>query len=438
MISAINQIKKHPAGLATLFFTELWERFSYYGMRAILVLYLISEQNISNPGLGWTNAEAIQLYGWYTALVYLACIPGGIVGDKLISTKNAVTLGGFLLCVGHLSLAFRSEVFFFCGLLLIVLGVGLLKPNISCLVGSLYKDGDVRRDQGFTIFYIGINIGAFLASIFVGYIGENYGWHLGFSLAGFGMILGQWVFLNKKKKIKESTKKILTKEKTNINFNFSSIELDRIKLIFITSLALIIFWASFEQAGGLMNIYAFEKTDRFFDIIDFEVPASWFQSINPLLIVILGYSVSAFWVYMKKKSLVSSSIIKIGVGISIMGLGFIFMFFASVESEIFGKSSMYWLVLAYLFHTIGELCASPVILSYITKLSPKKIVASIMGIYFAAIGLGNKLAGTIGQSSEDFSEKNVFLGITIICIIVGLILIFLNKKLKKLSHGIDN
>ncbi len=435
MLGLLTEIRNHPKGLLTLFLTELWERFSYYGMRAILVLYLVSEHNHSNPGLGWSNSEAIKLYGWYTALVYLACVPGGIIGDKFLNNRDAVSIGGALLCIGHLSLAIQNQSFFFIGLILIIMGVGLLKPNISTLVGQLYKENDHRRDQGFTIFYIGINFGAFFSSLIVGFIGEVYGWHYGFSLAGFGMLLGQFFFLKGKKSLIENKKRT---DLPSLGFSFSSIEKDRIKLILISSIILIIFWASFEQAGGLMNIYAFEKTDRNLDFINFEVPASWFQSINPLMIILLGFHVSAFWILMRKKKIISSSLFKISVGIIIMGLGFVFMYFASLESLVFGKSSMYWLVLAYLFHTIGELCASPVILSYITKLSPKKLVASIMGIYFATIGLGNKLAGAIGESSGDLGETTIFLGITILCLIVGFTVIFFHKRLIKLSHGIDN
>ena len=436
IFTTFKDISNHPNGLATLFFTELWERFSYYGMRAILVLYLISETNSDNPGMGWSNAEAIKLYGWYTALVYIACIPGGFIADKYLSNKNAVILGGGLLCFGHISLAISNHFFFFSGLILIILGVGLLKPSISSLVGNLYKKNDIQRDQGFTIFYIGINFGAFFASLIVGYIGEIYGWHYGFSLAGFGMILGQLVFLRGSKKFPSQIKKKHSTKK--IKFNFSPVEKDRIKLISLASLILIIFWASFEQAGGLMNIFAFEKTDRNLYFINWEIPASWFQSINPLLIILLGLYISGFWLFLQKKKIISSSIFKIAIGIIVMGLGFIFMFFASVEAQIFGKSSMYWLVLAYLFHTVGELCASPVILSFITKLSPKKLITSIMGIYFAAIGTGNKFAGLIGQYSEKLGEQVIFLSITIICIIVGSLVILFHKKIHRLSHGVDN
>ena len=441
MFVSLNELNRHPKGLGVLFFTELWERFSYYGMRAILVLYLISDFNDRNPGLGWSNKDAITLYGWYTALVYLACIPGGIIGDKYITSKNSVLYGGFLLCAGHFTLAFQNELFFFTGLILIILGVGLLKPNISTLVGRLYKTNDLRRDQGFTIFYIGINVGAFLASILVGYVGEIFGWHYGFSLAGFGMLLGQISFLIGKKNIIEVSKKTSQKNTLSLKMNkhtLSSIEFDRVKLILISSLILVIFWASFEQAGGLLNIFAYEKTNRYISLLNLEIPASWFQSINPLLIIVLGYSVSVFWVYLKKRRMLATSIFKISIGIIIMGLGFIFMIFASIESEIYGKSSMYWLFLAYLFFTIGELCASPVILSYITKLSPKKLTASIMGIYFATIGLGNKLAGIIGQYSQALGEKVIFTGITLICVFVGGLVVMLHKRLIRLSHGVDD
>ena len=400
-------------------------------MRAILVLYIISDVNSNNPGLGWSNSEAISLYGWYTALVYLLCVPGGWLADKFISHEKAVLYGGWILCAGHLLLAIKNINVFFLGLSFIIIGVGLLKPSISTLVGSLYKRNDLRRDQGFTIFYIGINIGAFFASLLVGFVGEVYGWHYGFSLAGIGMILGQICFINGRKNF---VKKRRLKIENEIK-KFTKFEIDRIKLIVLASSILIIFWASFEQAGGLLNIYAFEKTDRFIYSINFEVPASWFQSINPLMIIILGFFIAFIWLKLEQKNYINSSIIKIAVGIIIMGSGFVFMFLASMEADIYGKSSMYWLVLAYVFITIGELCASPVILSYITKLSPKRIISSIMGIYFATIGLGNKLAGTVGSYSEQLGEKIIFLGITIICIFTGFLVIIFQNKIKKLAHG---
>ena len=426
----VSEINLHPKGLFVLFYTELWERFSYYGMRAILVLYIVSSQDAVNPGLGWSNLEALKFYGWYTALVYFACIPGGIISDRLIGKKKSVLYGGFLLCIGHLILAISQIFFFFTGILLIIIGVGLLKPNISSLVGNLYKKSDIKRDQGFTIFYIGINIGAFLSSLMVGFIGEKYGWHYGFSLAGLGMISGQFIYIKGLDDIKE-----FKQEKTNNKkiLSFTKIEIDRIKLLILSFLLIIVFWASFEQAGGLMNLYAFEKTDRIISILnDWQLPASWFQSINPLLIILLGIPISTFWI---KRNF--SSLFKMSVGIMIMGFGFIFMYFASIEFNKNGISSMYWLFLAYLFHTVGELCASPVVLSFITKLSPLKSLSTIMGIYFATIGLGNKFAGSIGEYSQKFGETETFLGITITCTSFGLIILLFLKKLNNLSHGAD-
>ena len=400
-----NSLKDHPAGLYTLFFTEMWERFSYYGMRAILVLYIISDVESSNSGLGWSNSQAITLYGWYTALVYLLCVPGGWLADKYITHKNAVLYGGWLLCLGHLLLAIKHTHIFFLRFIIYYNRSGIIKAKYIYISWFIIQRNDIRRDQGFTIFYIGINIGAFFASILVGFIGEVYGWHYGFSLAGIGMIVGQIFFIRGKKHFQSDLKRRSSWKQKNL----TKVQIDRIKLIIIASLILIIFWAAFEQAGGLLNIYAYEKTNRFLDFINFEIPASWFQSINPLMIIIFGYFISLIWLKLEEKNYINSSILKIAVGIIIMGSGFIFMFFASVEADTYGKSSMYWLVLAYALITIGELCASPVILSYITKLSPKQKVSSIMGIYFATIGLGNKLAGTIGVYSQQLGEKKFFL-----------------------------
>lgn len=435
----LDQFKQHPKGLFVLFFLEVWERFSYYGMRAILVLFLVSNKNETNPGMGWNQNNALELYGWYTALVYIACVPGGFISDKYLGKKKSVTIGGWLLCLGHLSLALQGNFFFFLGLLLIILGVGLLKPNISSLVGHLYSKKNELREQGFTIFYIGINIGAFLSSIIVGFIGERYGWHYGFSIAGLGMVIGQLVFLKGSKNILDFSESYAKPDyMIKSSNNITRIEYDRIKVLIISFLIIIIFWASFEQAGGLMNLYAFEKTDRTINFLnDWVFPASWFQSVNPLLIIIFGIPISSFWLMLKKKGHASSSILKMILGLAIMGTGFIFMYFASNESAQYGKSAMYWIFLAYFFHTIGELCASPVILSFITKLAPLKYVSSIMGIYFASIGIGNKFAGMIGQSSQKYGESETFLMIFIFCLVISLILILFIKRLNYLTHNAD-
>ena len=251
-----SEIFGHPKGLFVLFFTEMWERFSYYGMRAILVLYLVTQTTGDNPGLGWTSGEALALYGWYTMLVYVASIPGGWIADRLIGQKKSVLIGGLTLCLGHSILAVEQMWAFYSGLGLIIAGVGLLKPNISTMVGGLYEQGDIRRDKGFTIFYIGINIGAFLSSLIVGYVGEVHGWHFGFGLAGIGMLLGQLVYMAGQKHLIH-VGNLLTKtenpeEKEKYNQPLTKIETDRVKVLLLSFLIVIVFWGAFEQAGGLM------------------------------------------------------------------------------------------------------------------------------------------------------------------------------------------
>lgn len=444
----------HPIGLAILFFTEMWERFSYYGMRALLVLYIAS--STGDGGLGWTNSEALALYGWYTMLVYVMSIPGGIIADKFLGQKRTVMLGGLALCIGHGILAIDELWAFYSGLAFIILGVGGLKPNISVMVGGLYKQGDARRDKGFTLFYIGINTGSFLASLIVGYVGEKIGWHYGFGLAGIGMILGQLVFIAGQKYlkgvgdfVKEEKYSIDTEKRVNhltklfarpvsgllvlalmalgvyvglnsqigygimilmiapllgIGINIyqdelNSIEKDRVVVLLLSFLIVIVFWGAFEQAGGLMSLYTKDKIDRMF--FGWEIPASVFQSVNSFFIITCGTIVAVYWALRKRKGKESSSLFKMAVGTIIMGLGFLMMGMASVEAtQPFSKAAMIWLILAYFLHTIGELSSSPVSLSFITKLAPAKYVSIIMGIYWAATGFGNKLAGAIGESSQ--------------------------------------
>jgi len=430
----------HPVGLYVLFFTEMWERFSYYGMRAILVLYLVAETKGENAGLGWSNGEALALYGWYTMLVYVASIPGGWIADKFLGQKKSVLVGGILLVAGHGILSVETMWAFYSGLTLIVAGVGMLKPNISTMVGGLYKQGDIRRDKGFTIFYIGINLGAFLSSLIVGYVGEKLGWHYGFGLAAIGMLagliqywagqkhlthVGNYLGTSENEVDKEAMKKPLTK-----------IEKDRVIVLFVSFLLVIVFWGAFEQAGGLMNIYASEKTDRI--LMGWEVPASWFQALNAMFIIFLGTSVASYWAIRKLKGKVSTSLFKMIIGLIIMGTGFFFMTAAAAQYEANGSSAMYWLVLAYLFHTVGELSLSPVALSYITKLAPLKYASLMMGVYFAMTGLGNKLAGLLGESAEGLGEYTVFTGIAVFCIIFALLVMLFRKKLEVLTHGAED
>lgn len=430
----------HPYGLYVLFFTELWERFSYYGMRALLVLFLISETTSDNPGYGWTESEAIYLYGWYTMLVYVAGIPGGWLADKVLGQKKTVMLGGALLVLGHSILAIDNITAFYTGLGFIILGVGGLKPNISTMVGGLYRSDDNRRDIGFKIFYMGINIGAFLSAIIIGGIGEVYGWHYGFGLAGIGMLLGQIVFMWGQKYlvgIGDYIGKQDNPDSEKMNKPLTSIEKDRVKVLLLSFLIVVVFWGAFEQAGGLMNIYAFEKTNRVISSINFEVPATWFQSLNAGFIVLFAVAVGKFWAWWKSLGRESALLFQMAVGVIIMALGFAVMSEAALEFERNGSSAMYYLVLAYLLHTLGELCTSPTAMALITKLAPVKYASIMMGTYFACTGFGNKLAAELGEWAQTAGEYEIFLGIFIFCAIFGLLVIALMKPLKRLTHGLD-
>ena len=484
----------HPIGLFVLFLTEMWERFSYYGMRAILVLYLVAETGSDNPGLGWANDSAIALYGWYTMFVYVASIPGGIIADKIIGQRKSVFIGGILLVLGHSILAVEQMWAFYLGLVLIIMGVGMLKPNISTMVGGLYSRSEQnKRDMGFYIFYMGINLGAAVAAITVGYVGENIGWHYGFGMAGVGMAIGQLTYWYGQKYLMDIGNVVIDKRSSEeksvtqnlflaifknlnsilgfaitvlfgltiwliggswsygllvIGLSFavgvgivvyndgSKIEKDRILVTYLSFLIIIIFWGAFEQAGGLLNIYTYQKTDLSFD--DYMVPASWFQSVNAIFILIFATIVGSFWAWWKNRNKESSSLFKMAIGVVVMGWGFFFMSAASMQYESTGTSAMYWLIFAYLFHTLGELCASPVALSFITKLAPERWMAFMMGAYFAASGIGNKVAGLLGESASQFGEFTIFTGIAIFCSIFGILVVIILKPLNRLTHGAES
>lgn len=486
----------HPIGLYVLFFTEMWERFSYYGMRALLTLYLVQKTTDKNSGLGWEGSESIMLYGWYTMLVYVMSIPGGMIADKVLGQKKAVLYGALILVAGHGILAIEEMWAFYTGLGLIILGVGLLKPNISTMVGGLYKQGDIRRDKGFSIFYIGINLGSLLATFIVGYVGEQIGWHYGFGLAGIAMLFGLVVYMYGQKYLTHVGNKPTAEDKKDdvslgtlftklfsspvhllivgliaaygvyAGFSYSGVDSwgytalfifialvagimmmifksletkvlkDRFLVLLLSFLIVIVFWGAFEQAGGLMSIYTKTKTNRM--LMGWEIPATWFQGLNAGFIILLATGIAGYWANRKLKGKEASSLFKMAVGTMIMGLGFIFMIFAAAEFNTEGSSSMQWLVLAYLFHTIGELCSSPVALSFITKLAPVKYASLMMGVYFAATGLGNKVAGIIGEKASEFGEYAIFSGITIFTVVFGILVIALLKPLKRLTHGAED
>lgn len=486
----------HPKGLYVLFLTEMWERFSYYGMRAILVIYMIATATDPNgPGLGWTDLQAYQLYGWYVMLVYVVSIPGGILADKVLGQKKTVLFGAITLVLGHGTLAIEQDWAFFAGLGLIILGVGMLKPNISTMVGGLYKKGDIRRDKGFSIFYIGINLGSLLATTLVGLVVAEWGWHAGFGMAGIAMLLGLIVYIGGQKYLEGVGNKpteesmaddvsipelfgkllksplhlsivvILLALSIYAGFTFegvdhwgygalfiflslvvgmmmmiykelkTKVDKDRFIVLLLSFLIVIVFWGAFEQAGGLMSVYTETKTDRM--LFGWEVPTPMFQGLNAGFITLFAVSVAAFWARRKMKGKEASSIFKMAVGTIIMGLGFVWMVAAVKDYESNGSSSMIWLVLAYLFHTIGELSSSPVSLSFITKLAPAKFASLMMGLYFAATGLGGKVAGILGENSAEYGEYTIFVGITIFTVLFGLLVIALLKPLKRLTHGAE-
>jgi POT family proton-dependent oligopeptide transporter len=430
----------HPKGLYILFFTELWERFSYYGMRAILVLYLTSNhERLGNPGLGWDNASALQLYGWYTGLVYAMSVPGGLLADRLIGQKKSVMVGGILLCIGHLILAFDAMWAFYTGLTFIILGVGALKPNISSMVGGLYKQGDGRRDTAFTIFYVGINIGAFAAPLLVGYIGEVINWHYGFGLAGIGMALGQIVYLYGQKYLKGIGDFVPRKvdKVTNKNVPLTSIERDRMIVLLLSFLIVIVFWSAYEQAGGLMNLYANQKVNRM--MWGFEVPASFLQSLHAFFVIILGAPMAWMWMKWTKLGRESSSLFKMGIGTIIAGIGFVFLVGAAYQTmgSDDGKASVYWMFAAYFLHVVGELSISPIALSFITKMAPLKYASFMMGAYFMALGIASKIAGMVGEAAQSLGELAIFYGVFGFCAAFGILLLIFVKKLKKLTHGAD-
>jgi POT family proton-dependent oligopeptide transporter len=517
-IATEKEIFGHPVGLFMLFFTEMWERFSYYGMRALLVLYLISEVTADNAGLGWNGDEAGSLYGWYTMLVYITPIIGGILADKVFGFRKAIVIGGILMTLGHLSLAFHPMPAFYLGLALLIIGNGFFKPNISSIVGQLYPDGSEKKDAGYTIFYQGINVGAFLGSILCGYLGESFGWHYGFGLAGIFMLIGLIQFYLSQKMFGDIG---LAPKDGNLKGNqdaidaaenikkqpLTKVETQRLIVVGVLAFFSIFFWAAFEQAGSSMTIFASEYTDRSlsgsavltFNIVagilsaipvviliwlffgmnkaigkhypaamgfmglsvvsltglisymiynrfvnqDAEVPATWFQGLNAFFIFTLAPLFSFIWMKLAKSNFNPNGPQKFAIGLFLLGIGFIPMVIgaANVGGDSIQKASMIFLVLAYLLHTMGELSLSPVGLSYVNKLSPKRLLGVMFGIWFFASAMGNMAAGQFSGYMEKIAETSTmsdFFQILVVTPIAGgLVLFALSFPLKKLMHGVE-
>ncbi len=437
---------RHPSALYWLFFTEMWERFSYYGMRALLILYLTSE--FSKGGLQWEDADAGQLYGIYTGLSYVLTLIGGYVADRYFGFRATVFIGGVAMAIAQFSLAAGSATSsigtFYFGLALLVIGNGFFKPNISSMVGQFYPDGSPLKDSAYTIFYMGINIGAFLGSLACGYLGEVIGWQYGFGAAGVGMLLGVLIFYIAQSKlgtvgIKPGFKE--REESKEIKLPLTKIEKQKLNVAIILSAFSIIFWASFEQAGSSMNIFALRYTDRM--IGDFEVPATWFQSVNAMFIFTLAPLFSMLWVNLDRNNINPNGPVKFAIALFLVAAGFGVLALGSMEIQTGAESakiSMLWLTLAYLLHTMGELCLSPVGLSFINKLSPKQFFGIMFGVWFVAAGLGNyvggALGGLIGQFANDYSLTQFFLVIVVAPLIGSVVLLMMSPLLKKWMHGV--
>lgn len=442
-----GEILGHPKGLFLLFATEMWERFSYYGMRALLVLSMVAASNSADPGFGWSRPAALTLYAWYTGFSYFTPLIGGWLADNFLGQRKAVVIGGIIMAIGQFTLSMsvaKDLTLFYIGLIVLICGNGLFKANISTMVGDLYPKGDARRDGAFSIFYMGVNLGAFLAPLVCSTLGENpnYGWRYGYMAAGFGMTLSAVIQVLFSRRFLGDVGMQPSAQRARAQAGGSQAALtpeekDRLKVIFMLFVFVMLFWASFEQAGGLMNLYASEKTNRLLG--SFEVPAGWFQSMNPLFIVLLAPLFGMLWVNMSKKGKGGlSTPHKMIMGLVLTGIGFLFMVGAVFDQQAHGKASMIWLTLAYLFHTMGELCISPVGLSMVTKLAPLRLASVMMGVWFLINFFANLLAGYIGVFAEKAGELTVFAGLAAVLGLFAVVLWFVAGKLVYWMHGAEN
>ena len=488
---------KHPQGLQTLFFTEMWERMSYYGMRALLVLFMVDA--IETGGLGFTDANATAIYGLYTAAVYLVALPGGWIADRLLGAQKSIWYGGIVIMCGHFVLAIPSLYSFFVGLVLIVLGTGLLKPNISAVVGELYGPGDPRRDAGFTIYYMGINIGAAIGPLVCSTLGESerFGWHWGFAAAGVGMLFGLIQFRlsshrlgkagldpsldrndpNDRAKMRKAWwfvaaaigmivvgLALLLSETVAVNpqrlaenaatviaavavlyfisiFAFgrlTTVEKKRVVVIIVLFFSSAMFWSGFEQAGSSLNLFAERYTDRL--IGSFEIPAGWFQSLNPAFIIVLAPLYSAMWIGLARRNLDPSTPVKFALGILLLAVGFLIMYGAAFLVIQGNQVLPTWLFFTYLLHTMGELALSPVGLSATTKLAPHRFVGQMMGVWFLGASLGNILAGLLagefgGEAVNEFPD--LYLQIVLTLSGFALLLLVFSRPIRKLIGTVD-
>ncbi|MFE8696205.1 peptide MFS transporter [Cytobacillus sp. FJAT-53684] len=447
--------KKHPPGLYLLFLTEMWERFSYYGMRAILVLYLTT--SFVSGGLGFSDSYAMMLYGFFTGAVYITPMIGGYLSDRFLGQRRAVTIGGVTMVIGNLVLfAHQSAGALYLGLVLLIIGNGFFKPNISTIVGELYGTNDPRRDAAFTIFYMGINVGAFFSPLLIGYLYNDlfktttidgiiqYGFKYGFLAAAIGMVIGQLIFnLLGNRYLGDIGKKPTGAPDKSVDANaktkpLTKKEKQRTTVIIILTCFVIFFWAGFEQAGSSLTLY----TERFVDrqIFGWEVPTAWFQSINPVFIVILAPIFSMFWIKLGSSKRGDIKVpTKMGLGMILLGLGYMILLIAvfqtgSVEANIQMKANIMFIVLTYLMHTMGELMLSPVGLSLVSKIAPVKLASLLMGVWLASSGVANILAGQLAAFTQTLGYFEIFSIIGLMAIVLGLILLAISKKLVQMME----
>jgi POT family proton-dependent oligopeptide transporter len=445
-----NQTSKHPAGLPVLFFTELWERFSYYGMRAILVLFMVTPEE--QGGLGFATAAATSLYGTYTMSVYFTGLPGGFIADRWLGARLAVLIGGIIIACGHFTMIFHSLPFFYAGLVLISIGTGLLKPNISTMVGSLYEKSDPRRDSGFSIFYMGINVGAVLAPLVCGYFAQSdqfkqflvsvgidpmASWHWGFGAAGVGMILGLVVYLLLGKRLHNVGNRVPRAAKvtsTEQHSPLSKEEWKRVWVIIIFFAFTALFWSAYEQKGASLNLFALKLVDT--QLFGWAFPSSWLQSLTAFFVIGLAPIFSKLWITMGDRQ--PSSPAKFAFGLLFIGLAYtLFVPACALTAE--GKISPLWLVGLYFLEVTGEMCLSPVGLSTVTKLAPAKLLGIMMGVWFLASAIGNKLAGFFGGFfiAEDHQRLMTMYGsIAAGLLIASAILALLTPKIKQMMGGV--
>jgi POT family proton-dependent oligopeptide transporter len=479
----------HPRGLSTLFFTEMWERFSYYGMRALLILFMTAAP--AAGGLGFDTATAGAVYGLYTSMVYLTSLPGGWIADRLIGQRRAVLYGGVLIASGHFSMAFPSLTTFYFGLLLIVIGTGLLKGNVSVLVGQLYAPGDNRRDAGFSIYYMGINLGAFLAPLVCGYLGQRVNWHLGFAAAGVGMVFGiiQYIFGARhlgdaglhptpvkspaEAQALRRTAAIwgggtlaavalfglmqftgaLSFSPTQIadaagylllatvviffgwlffGADWTPAERRRLYVIGVFFLSAALFWSSFEQAGSTLNLFADRSTRN--SVLGFDFPSSWFQSANALFIIMFAPVFAMLWLRLGSKE--PSSPVKFSFGLIGVGAGFAILIPAATAAESGALVSPMWLTITYLVHTWAELCLSPVGLSSMTKLAPARVAGLMMGVWFLGSSVGNFMGGRLAAFYESWPLPQLFGVVAAFGIVFGTLLLLSSRPIKAWMGGV--